>query len=43
MNRNNNWIGNYIKNNFNELKEVYEMNGGVKYFKIKELEVFQLL
>ena len=43
MNRNDNFIGVYIKEHFIELKDKYEMNGGEKHFKIKELEVFQLL
>jgi len=42
FNYNYNSFGNYIKEHFKDLKDKYEMNGGEKYFKIKELEVFQL-
>ena len=37
-----NSFGNYIKEHFNGLEDKFEMNGGKKFFKIKELEVFQL-
>ena len=43
MNLDNNYIGDYIKEYFKGLKDKYEMNGGESIFKIKELEVFQLL
>ena len=43
MNLDNNYIGGYKKEHFKGLKDKYEMNGGERYFKIKELEVFQLL
>ena len=37
-----NYLGNNIKEHFNDLEDKYEMNGGKDFFKIKELEVFQL-
>ena len=43
MNNNNNEIFSDIKSCFNGLKDNYEMNGGKKKFKIKELEVYQIL
>ena len=43
MNENDNHIDFYIKQQFNGLKDDYEMNGGEKKIKIKELEVFQLI
>ena len=43
MNHANNKIISKIKQFFNEINSEYEMNGGNKRFKIKELEVFQLI
>ena len=37
------YIGDYLKEYFNGLEKIYEMNGGKDVYKIKELEVFQLL
>ena len=39
---NSNFFVDSIKKYFNGLEDKYEMNGGEDYFKIKELEVFQL-
>ena len=39
----NNSFGFSIQEKFNEFNNEFEMNGGSKYFTIKELEVFQLL
>ena len=39
---NSNFFGNDIKKHFNDLEDKYKMNGGKNFFKIKELEVFQL-
>ena len=32
-----------MKNNFNGISDIYEINGGKDDFKIEELEVYQLL
>ena len=43
MNIKSNYIGDFLQLKFKGLNEEYEIKGGEKYFKIKELEVFQLL
>ena len=43
MNIENNFIGYFIYSQFQGLNDEYEINGGEKYLKIKELEVFQLI
>ena len=43
MSSNNNEIYSNINSKFNGLKDNYEMNGGKNKFKIKEIEVYQIL
>ena len=41
--KNGNHISKLMKNNFNGISDIYEINGGKDDFKIEELEVYQLL
>ena len=43
MSHYNNKFTSKIKSMFNKINEEYEMNGGNKYFRCKDLEVFQLI